>query len=359
MDAQSLPDLAQLLTGAIGPSTRAATCTAIAACSAGKAGAALRRQVGTTTAGETIIRRLLTLSADPVCTRLALSALVNLSEDEQAVNVIIRSSGVERCANALLDEEASIMSPLYSGLLSNLTRFPPGVDALVGKDKGTTAANVAVHTLLKLVAAIDVIPNVLWMSNACSTAEGRAALLLHGQDVDEKDHDRQPLTWLLRLLSSTNDATRLAAASAMRNCAMADDCHDLLVRRTNSLGVCLSALIGPSCSLVLDDIQDAPTEVRNIVAGLADANPEKLVEIRLLIVESLLLLCKTLVGRTTLRERDSYLILHEWNKTEPDDQVKHSITSILQRIMTEEEDDHSNPESTENGIEQSQNINTS
>lgn len=340
MDSDSLSAIAQLLKVTTGPSVRATTCATIAACCSKDEGAALRRQIGTSTTGETIIRSLLMLSADSRCARLALSALINLSEDEKASATIIRCAGVELCANGLLDDDYQILAPLYSGLLSNLTRLSSGVDALIGKGKDTLAANASVLTLLRLVARIDKIPHVLWMSNACSTAEGRSVLLLRNQESDADDENRQPLTWLLRLLTSSNDATRLAAASAMRNCAMDEGCHDLLVNGTNALGVCLSSLVGPSSNLPLDHIKEAPVEVRSLAANPSKAKPEPLVEIRLLIVESLLLICKSLTGRAALRESGACLVLLEWTKQEKDDQVRASVSSIMQRISATDNDQH-------------------
>lgn len=340
MDENSLPDIAQLLSGSIGPSTRGATCTAIAACSNGDAGASLRHLIGTTTHGETIIRRLLVLCGDPSCARLALSALVNLSEDESAAATMTRAGAVERSAVALLDNEQKYLSALYAGLLSNVTRFPFGVDALVGKGMGESASAQAINRLFKLVTKIDHIPNVLWMSNACSTSEGRAALLLKG-NIDEDgavDTSRQPLTWLLRLVSSEKEAIRLAAGSALRNCAMAEDCHPVLVKHTNAIGTCLARLMTSSRPIPLERIKDAPEEVRALAINPANAKPEPLVEIRQMLVESLLLLCKTRIGRDTLRERAAYTVLNEWKHTEDNKEIGEAVESILDRLVIGEDD---------------------
>lgn len=348
MDESSLPDIAQLLSGSIGASTRAATCTAVAACSSGEAGATLRHLIGTTQAGETIIRRLLLLCGDPQCSRLALSALVNLSEDEEASAVMTRAGAVDRATQALLDDDQRNLASLYSGLLSNLTRFPNGVDGLVGKGKGEKASMQSINTLFKLVARIDRIPNVLWMSNACSTPEGRAALLLKGDaakadtvaaDPNLVDNSKQPLTWLLRLLVSDSEPTRLAAASALRNCAMAEDCHLALIRQTNAVGTCLVRLMSVSRPIRLQQVKSAPDEVKTVAADPTSAKPEPLVEIRLLLVESLLLLCKTRAGRDALRELSVYEVLDEWKELEDNQQIRQAVESTLDRLVVAEDDE--------------------
>lgn len=339
MDESSLPDIAQLLSGAIGPSTRGATCTAIAACSSGSAGASLRYLIGTTPPGETIIRRLLLLCGDPSCARLALSALINISEDESAAATMTRAGAVERAATALLDTQQSHLSALYAGLLSNVTRFSFGVDALVGKGMGESASAQAVNRLFKLVTKIDRIPNVLWMSNTCSTAEGRGVLLLKG-NVDQAavDTSRQPLTWLLRLFSSQKDDIRLAAGSALRNCAMSEDCHIMLVQHTNAIGTCLARLMSSIRPIPLEKVKDAPEEVRVLAINPANAKPEPLVEIRQMLVESLLLLCKTRIGRDALRERAVYIVLDEWKHIERNKEIGDNIESILDRLAVAEDE---------------------
>lgn len=347
MDESSLPDIARLLSGSLGPSTRAATCTAIAGCTAGTAGSSLRKTIGTTTHGETILRRLLTLCGDPNCSRVALSALVNLSEEESASAIIIHAGGVERCTKALMSPDQRPLSALYSGLLSNLTRFSQGVNALVGNNVGAAAGRVAVDRLFQLVASLDTIPNVLWLSNVCSTTEGRATLLLKN---DETDVNKQPLTWLLRLLPDGKDETRLAAASALRNCAMAEDCHHVLLERTNALGVCLSRFVTVKQVIRLESIADAPSEVKEAVRGQTKTKPELHVEIRLILVEALLLMCKTLIGRKTLREKDTYPVLEAWLKEEQNDQVKRTVDNILDRIAAAEEGDEINTDIASNGI---------
>lgn len=301
----------------------------------------MRKLVGTTPPGETIIRRLLVLCGDSSCARLALSALVNLSEDEDAASTMTRAGAVERAANALLDDEQRALSSLYAGLLSNVTRFPFGVDALVGKGMGENAANQAVNRLFKLVTRIDRTPNVLWMSNACSTAEGRAALLLKG-NVDESglvDTSRQPLTWLLRLVSSENEAVRLAAGSALRNCAMAEDCHEVLVQQTNAIGTCLSRLMTSSRPIRLEEVASAPEEVRSTAMDMTKAEAEPLVEIRQMLSEALLLLCKTRTGRDALRERSAYVVLDAWKHVEQNKEIVQAVESILDRIVVAEDDE--------------------
>ena len=196
----------------------------------------------------------------------------------------------------------------------------------------------AIGRLHRLVLRIQRIPTVLWLPNACTTKEGRDALLLH-QDDAAVDHDKQPLSHVLKLLSHADAAKRLAAASALRNCALAEDSHEILVVHTNAIGTCLRALISASCTLKLAQIPNAPVQVRDVVGDLKLAKPEGIVEIRLVLVEALLLLCKSRVGRETLRERNAYEVLEEWLKSEKHKPIEDAIGSILDRIVVAEDDE--------------------
>lgn len=353
MDDEGLAAVSQLLSGSTGPKLRATACSALTACTVGdgKEKEQTRQRIGTTTVGETILRRLLTLTADKQCENLALTALVNLSENEEVSKTIIRAKGIETCTTNILDilkESAREKNHihLYSGLLSNLTRIPAGVDTLVGKHQGTIASNLSVRTLLELVTYIDRIPQVLWMANACSTPEGRAALLLRQQKHD------QPLSWLLKLIDSSHYANRLAVVSAIRNCAMAEDCHDILVHSTNVIDSCLSRLIASNNKLALT-LSQVQFGISDVIKCLIDeptkANPEQMVEIRLIIAEALLLLCKSKFGRDALRKHFAYFILLEWNEHESDDQISATILNITERLVAAAEAGEEVDEDGDNG----------
>ena len=297
MDEASLPALSSLLTGSTPPPTRAAACSAIAASTSAPAAAGLRRVIGTTAAGDVLLRRLLLLSGDAHCARLALSALVNLSEDEAAAAALTRAGAVRRAAQAVLDADGVA---LHAALLSNLTRFAPGVDALVGAEGADGVRERG--TLLALVERVPSMPNVLWLSNACASRKGRDALLVGGRQAE-----RQPLTRLLRLLDAGEAEKRLAAASGVRNCAMADECHDVLVGGTAAVAMCLGRL--------------------------KEVGGEEMAEIRVLLVEAVLLLCKSRVGRDALRDGGAVDVLEGWKGGKS----MHAVESILDRLAVAEE----------------------
>eukprot|EP00178_Gracilaria_changii_P000838 TRINITY_DN1105_c0_g1_i1.p1 TRINITY_DN1105_c0_g1~~TRINITY_DN1105_c0_g1_i1.p1 ORF type:complete len:345 (+),score=47.71 TRINITY_DN1105_c0_g1_i1:217-1251(+) len=343
MDKEDLSDVVKLLSGTVGPSTRTAACTALAACSSGEAGAKLRHIIGSTKVGEEAIRRLLVLCGDRQCSRIALSALINISEDTEAARVMADVGAVQRVTKSLLDPEERELSSLYAGLLSNVTRHPTGVDALVGKGMTGIEKDLTIDALLKLITRIEAIPNVLWMANILTTPEGREALLFKYATNTQNELSRsgqQPLTWLLRLLPSPDEATRLAVASALRNCAMAEDCHEVLLSESETIGTCLTRLMSADHPVSPSNVRKAPQSVQDIAHNPKSATPEPLVEIRLLLVEAILLLCKTPEGRKVLWEKDAYAVLEVWKEVEENEEIRMAINSVIDRVTVAEDNGH-------------------
>jgi hypothetical protein len=308
-------------------------CAAVAASTSGDENAATRAAAGKQPA---LLRRMLALRDDPAAGRLALSALINIAEDNDAALALINLRAVTTSAAALLDAEQRPMASLYTALLANLTRFTEGIDALVGSAKhlSDNERRVAESTLLRLAENLVNIPNALFLANACASERGRQVLLSAGED----DPRKQPLNSLLELLRDDNKDKRLAAASALRNCALAGDSHAALVQRTDIIGVALVRLMSPARPLSEEDLVGAPKEVQIAAASPLSLKPEPHPEIRLMIVESLLLLCQSRAGRDALRMLRAYPVLRNWHLEEDDDGVRDAVESIVDRteLLTED-----------------------
>lgn len=333
MDTDTLVSLTQLLSGAQPPQIRVASATAIAAATAGAENAETRAAVGKYTP---LLRRLLALRGDPSAGRFALTALVNIAEDEGAAKALVDLRAIATSASALLDKDQRALSSLYNGLLANLTRLPEGVDALTGAREGfdDNDRRLAEANLLRLTSNLVRVPNALFLANACSSKRGREVLLSN----TEHDPRKQPLNALLELLRDADKDRRLAAASALRNCALDEDSHPALVGRTDVLGVALVRLMGPGHPVEPKELEGAPKEVLEAAAAPMSLKPEPFAEIRLMIVEALLLLCQSLSGRNALRTCKAYPILREWHMEESDEGVKGAVEQIVDRteLLTEE-----------------------
>lgn len=334
MDESTLTSLAELLSGSQSVQVRTAAATAVAASTSGDSNAETRSAVGKHLP---LLRRLLALCGDPATGRFALSALVNLAEDEAAARALIALRTVAKATSALLDPEQREFAVLYSGLLANLTRLPEGVDALTGATKRFDAneRRRAEANLLRLTESLRWLPNALFIANACSTERGRDVLL----SASDEDPRKQPLNALLELLKDDDKDKRLAAASALRNCALAESSHAALVERTDVLGVALVRLMSPSRPLSEEDLDGAPKQVVDASANYIQLKPEPFAEIRLMVVEALLLLCQTRAGRDALRKCKAYPILREWHLEEEDEGVSEAVEHIVDRTQLLNEDE--------------------
>jgi hypothetical protein len=328
MDAATLDSLQGFLSGSTAPRIRTAAAAAIAAATAGEGNAASRAAAA---GSPVLLRRLLALRGDAAAGRLALSALINLAEDQDAAKELVRLRAVSLSALALLDPDQHEFATLYTALLANLTRYPEGVSALVGDAEGfgDNERRLAEATLLRLAAHLRSIPNALFMANACSSERGRAVLL----SADDNDPRMQPLNSLLELLRDEDKDKRLAAASALRNCALAESSHRPLVQGTDVLGVALARLMSASHPLTPEELLATPKEVRNAAAAPLKLKPEPYAEIRLMITEAFLLLCKTREGRDALRSSGAYPVLREWHLQEDDESVKEAMEQIVDRTQ--------------------------
>lgn len=326
MDEDTLTTLAELLAGSQSPQVRTAAATAVAASTSGDANAQTRSAIGR---NAPLLRRLLALRGDAAAGRFALSALVNLAEDEGAARALIALRAVATATSALLDTEQREFAVLYTGLLANLTRLPEGVDALTGAAGRFDAAERrrAEANLLRMAESLLWLPNGLFIANACSSKRGREVLL----SASHEDPRKQPLNAVLKLLSNEDKDKRLAAASALRNCALAEESHEALVQRTDVLGVALVRLMSPSRPLSEEDLDGAPKEVVDAAAKPLLLKAEPFAEIRLMIVEALLLLCQTHVGREALRKCRAYPVLREWHLEEDDGVVREAVEQIVDR----------------------------
>lgn len=331
MDTDTLKSLTDLLYGSQPAQIRVAAATAIAAATAGDANAATRSTVASYPA---LLRRLLSLRGDAAAGRFALTALVNLAEDASAALALISMRAVSSATAALLDSDQAKMWSLHNALLSNLTRLPEGVDALTGEGLDGGERRVAEANLLRLAERLSGVPNALFLANACSRKRGREVLLGNG----EGDARKQPLNVLLQFLQDEDKDRRLAAASALRNCALDEDTHAALVGRTDVLGFALVRFMSPGRGFKDGELEGAPREVLEAAKKPMGLKPEPFAEIRLLLVEALLLLCQSKVGREALRTFKAYPILREWHTVEDDEGVQAAVEQIVDRTQLLEDE---------------------
>lgn len=326
MNAEFFETLDQLLSPKQPAQIRAAAATAIAAQSAGSSQAGLRRELGCTELGKRVLRRLLVLGSDVATARLVLTALINIAEDQAANDALVQLNVVSRTCDALLDKEARPLISLHSGLLSNVTRSDAGRSAMIVDElaKARTRA---------LLANMRTIPSLLWVANLAANVDGRQLLI---GTVDGS----APLEKLLGLLRDKDETRRFAAATALRNCALADDLHTLLLANTSALSAALARFASKTRKPDSDEMSTVPALVREAYNNEDPLTPEPMEEIRHALAEALLLFCKSVQGREAIRVDGVYAVLRDWHLEEESARVTEVIESIVDRtkLMDEESD---------------------
>jgi hypothetical protein len=170
-----------------------------------------------------------------------------------------------------------------SGVLSNLTMFTPGARFMLGKSK-----------------------------------------------VD----DQYRLLKVICFLGHENLYRRGGCASVIKNCCFDTSVHMWLLTdpELNLLPYLLLPLMGPE-DYDEEDMNDMPEELQLLPN---DKKREPDAKIRLILVETLLLLCSSPSTRDVLRMKKVYPILQKMHLVEQDEQVQETIERVVQMLMRDE-----------------------
>lgn len=122
--------------------------------------------------------------------------------------------------------------------------------------------------------------------------------------------------------------------STDRNCAFEQDAHTLLLSsgNVNFLPYILLPLCGPE-EFDLEEMDKFPEELQLLPP---DKERESDASIRLILVETLVLLCRTREGRDLLRSKGVYEIVKVAHKVERDEEVRIAIERLVNLLMRDE-----------------------
>ena len=122
-----------------------------------------------------------------------------------------------------------------------------------------------------------------------------------------------------------------------RNCAFVQAAHPLLLSSShvNLLAYLLLPLCGPE-EFDSEEQEKMPEEVQLLPPSKKrEADPT----IRLVLVETLILLSATISGREVLRDNAVYEVIKVLHKVERDDEVKTAIERLVNLLMRDESQD--------------------
>lgn len=120
----------------------------------------------------------------------------------------------------------------------------------------------------------------------------------------------------------------------LRNCAFEQEAHPLLLSSgaVNFLPYIMLPLCGPE-EFDLEESDKFPDEIQLLPP---DKKREEDSSTRLMLVETLILLCATRGGRDELRKRGVYEVVRVMHRVEGDEQVSIAIERLVNLIMADE-----------------------
>lgn len=156
--------------------------------------------------------------------------------------------------------------------------------------------------------------------------------------LEEGSTSPVPLSDLVMFTEHSSPVRRSGVSSTLKNCAFVHEAHQLLLssgKRVNFLPYILLPLCGPE-EFDLDDMEKLPEEVQFLPPDKKrDADPST----RLMLVETLILLCRTRAGRDTLRERGAYPVVKAAHMAEQEDQISQEMERLVNLLMRDESEE--------------------
>lgn len=249
-------------------------------------------------AGVRSIKKLSTQSNDDWTVQNALIALVNLSDDKEIrTHLSADSHAVKAYAKMAAANPKFEYSKYACMLLSNLSREKETIDALQG-----ALLLALILTFVKIENTND--ESYDYLAFAFSEVARQSAGAIAKQ-----------LPYLYSQLTAPSLPRRKGVAATLKNALFEADLHQPLVEDTPLIETIMICLKGPE-TLDAEDAEKLPPSVRKELS--ASKMRESDLEIQILLLECLLLLSSTQIGRDTLRSKNAYFVVRELHKTTED-----------------------------------------
>lgn len=169
-------------------------------------------------------------------------------------------------------------------------------------------------------------------------AEGRESLLGMPESLQEGSTSSIPLADLVVFTEHSNVIRRASVASTLKNCAFVQPAHQLLLSssgRINFLPYILLPLCGPE-EFSMEESENMPEECQLLPP---DKKREPDPATRLMLAETLTLLCGTRSGRDALRGKGVYEVVKVAHRAEHDEDVRILIERLVNLLMRDEGED--------------------
>ncbi|KAG7316874.1 hypothetical protein KOW79_019172 [Hemibagrus wyckioides] len=275
------------------------------------------------------LKALVTLTADVsiAIVKDCYHALVNLSADETLHKPLVKDAGIlPMLLNHLLDPEYDFSDRICS-ILSNLSRHERTCVDLLHK---LQEQNIGMAKIVEIFctegfnkkASLHYLGPLL--SNLTQLPEARHFIL---------DRDRCVIQRLLPFTQYEASVTRRGGVvGTLRNCCFDYSHHEWLLSEVDILPFLLLPLAGPE-ELSEEENEGLPVDLQYLPE---DKRREEDPDIRKMLIETLLLLTATKVGRQILKKKNVYPIMREFHKWEKEPHVISACEKLIQVLIGDE-----------------------
>jgi len=262
--------------------------------------------------------------------QLALTSLINLSEDEEMQVTIATRPGVIEAIVAIITDE-NPQAQFGAMLLSNITRNPVGVSQFLqlgDKMQGyffCRCADIFVNNADQPAYADAVAWLATTFQNCTQMKEGRELIL---------DKNRKMIVHFLRFIKHPNVIRRRGILAAVRNCCFETEYYDwLLSAEMDLLGSLLSPLRGNE-ELSPEDMEGMSAKLHNSACKHKVRETDKVC--LKTILETLQLFTSRSISREQLNAQKVYPVLRDYHKQEKDEALQDEVVKIVEVLLQDE-----------------------
>ncbi|CAH7684729.1 hypothetical protein PPACK8108_LOCUS19142 [Phakopsora pachyrhizi] len=304
----------------------------------------------------------------------ALSALINLTDLQKVVEKVSDPGFLEFLITRIILDPDSILADLGCMLLSNLTK----IETVIAKLLSLSNLKSYITSKPKLLDLIQASsdsdsddkhtkkPSWMWIdflvevfcrsdqfnsnsnfhflasvwANFSSCLLGRNYLIsLNEEHISSTD---TPLFQLLPFTQHPNLIRRGGVISCIKNCCFTIEAHRGLLdpKKLNVLPPILIPLIGPEPFEDPADELDFPSECQflNTESKLREPDPN----LRLILIEALILLASLSAQRNYLRDKKVYRIIQVLHLNENDEKVQEAVERLVNLLMRDDSEENEN-----------------
>lgn len=277
-----------------------------------------------------------------------MTALINLAEVSVLASQMVDRNVVSRVLDLLLDAGDSKMTPLYTMLLSNVTRIPQGARKLLNLDDDASMKGYYLAKLLPLfLTEPESNPKGVSASDYSAIAADKNAwlgsILVNSTTIQEgreifTDRSNRLLKLLIPQMSSKNPLRRRCSLGVIRNCLFDHKDHEWLLTDSEMdlLTEVLWLIRGPA------PFEDA-SETEGMVERLKNVPSTKLaeedIECKKLIADILTLFTATRFGREYMKTHKAYPIVRELDREEKNEVLSTKLYDLVHVLLLEDPED--------------------